>query len=71
MTQTHLEAIELRLSHERMRLAAAATPAERTFRQVWVEQMEKEIAAERAFLGLPVDPTADMSDDELLRELGL
>jgi hypothetical protein len=67
---SHLNAIQERLSHERMRLAASATPFERTFREVQVSQIEKELASERRFLGLPEDgPLPDMTDDELLAEL--
>lgn len=69
-TTSHLAALELRLSHERDRLAASKTPKERELRRVWVAGIEKEIAAEKAFLGIP-DTAAQcvMSDDELLEEL--
>lgn len=60
----HLAALELRLSHERVRLQQAKTPAERELRQVWVAQIEKEIAGEREFISEP-----DMTDDELLAAL--
>lgn len=59
MTDTsHLDALQLRLSHERDRLARAKTEQEREMRRVWVAQIEKEIGLER-----------DMTDDELLAEL--
>lgn len=64
---THLDALRLGLSHERARLAAAKTGAERALRSVWVAQLEREIAAEERFLG--VVPAADISDDELMAEL--
>jgi hypothetical protein len=56
---SHLDALELRLSHERSRLANAKTAGERELRSVWIAQIEKEIGAE-----LP-----EISDDELLAEL--
>ena len=62
-------ALELRLSHERERLAKAKTERERQIRQVWVSGIEKEIASERKFLGL-TDDLPQVSDDELLAELG-
>jgi len=69
---SHLDALKLRLSHERSYLAAAKTQKERAIRQVWIAQIEREIAAEMAFLGqTAIDPEiAAMSDDELLAELG-
>lgn len=67
---SHLAALNIRLTHERARLAEAKTPAEREQRQVWVAQIEREIAGEREFLGLPPEhPVPDLSDDELLAEL--
>lgn len=70
---SHLHALELGLSHERQRLARARTEGERALRTVWVADYEKQIADERAFLGLPADDhsAADMSDDELLAALGV
>lgn len=56
----HLDALNLNLSNERMRLASAKTDAERQLRAVWVAQLEKEVAAEELFAG---------TDDELLAEL--
>ena len=69
MNTTHLDALELRLSHERERLAKAKTERERQIRQVWVSGIEKEISSERKFLGL-TDDLPQVSDDELLAELG-
>lgn len=67
----HLAALELGLSHERARLAQAKTVRERELRTVWIAQREREIAAEKAFLGIaPDDPTDQMTDDELLAALG-
>lgn len=61
----HLDALQLRLSNERCRLAAATSPKEIAQRKVWVAQIEKEIAGEIEFLG------QEMSDAELLAELGI
>ena len=60
----HLDALNLRLSNERIRLANASTKGERDLRAVWVKQLEKEVADEQAFM-------PDMSDEALLAELGL
>ena len=63
---SHLNALELRLSHERARLARDNSP----IRQVWVAGIEKEFAEERRFLGLPpIEPTTTMTDDELIAAL--
>lgn len=66
---THLNAIELRLSHERDRLAKAKTDSERNIRQTWISQIEKERESELRFLGLQDSPLPDLTDDELLAEL--
>lgn len=65
---SHLDALNLRLSHERSYLAAAKTDAERALRRVWIDQIEKEIAGEMAFLGKASD-LPEMSDDDLLASL--
>lgn len=71
---SHLDAIQARLGRERQRLAAATTEGERRFREVQVRAAEREEAAEYAFLG--IDPATipasldDLTDDELLKELG-
>lgn len=62
-----LDAMRLRLSHERARRDNAKSPQERQLRSVWVTQIEKEIETELKFLGK--DDTDTMSDEELLREL--
>jgi hypothetical protein len=51
-----------------MRLANAKTDGEKALRSVWVRQYEKQLADERAFLGLG-DELPELSDDELLAEL--
>lgn len=61
---THLDALQYRLSNERMALAAAKTEGEKQLRAVWVAQLEREIASEQKFMA-----GADLSDDELLSEL--
>lgn len=66
---SHLNALELRLSHEREYLAQAKTVDECQMRKIWIAQIEREIAAEYKFLGIePVE--CDLSDDELFAELG-
>lgn len=69
--RTHLNALELGLSNERMRLAEAKTDAERELRAVWIEQREQEIAGEYAFFGLEQPIDEPMTMDEILAELGL
>lgn len=72
----HLDAIDLRLSHERARVAAAKTTAEREWREHEVRMIEREREAEVAFLAAkgvevpaPVSLDDILDDDELLREL--
>ena len=65
----HLAALHIRLSHERLRLVAAETKAEREIRAVWVAGIEREIAAELAHLGMDGGAAHDMTDDELLAAL--
>lgn len=66
---SHLNALQVRLSHERGYLAQAKTECESKLRNVWIVQIEKEIEMERKFLGIAAEPACDMSDDELLAEL--
>ena len=63
---THLDALSLRLSNERIRLSNAKTEGEKQLRQVWIAQIEKEISEESKF-----EPKIEISDEELMRELGL
>lgn len=63
----HLDALRLRLSNERSRLAAAKSSQEADLRKVWIAQVEKEIAQEEVFLR--TEPIRNMTDDELLAEL--
>jgi hypothetical protein len=71
--QNHLDALRLRLSHERVRLAHATMPREIELRAVFVAGIEKEIAAEFKFLGIADEVlTLEeilMTDDELLAAL--
>ena len=84
MTDTsHLDAIDLRLSHERARVTSAKTEKEREWREHNVRMIEREREGEIAFLakrGIKIDPTPTiddimsdplltMSDDELLAAL--
>jgi len=66
---THLNALQLNLSNERNRLAAAKTQSEKELRAVWVKQLEKEVAGEMAFLAQNQIETVDMADDDLLAAL--
>ena len=68
---SHLDALNVRLSHERSYLAAAKTNKERKLRKVWIAQIEKEIAVEMEFLSIGDSVECDMSDDELLAALGV
>jgi hypothetical protein len=69
---SHLEAIEQRWLHERSRVLQAKTAKEREWREHNVRQIEKERAAEIAFLersGVEF-PTLDVIlDDELIAAL--
>lgn len=47
----HLDCLYLRLSNERIRLDKAKTQQEKEMRTIWVQQIEKEIKGELAFLG--------------------
>jgi hypothetical protein len=74
MDTTHLDALEVGLSHERARLSASKSRHERELRTVWVAQLEKQISDEIKFLGLDAADLAareisNMTDDELLAEL--
>ena len=69
MPASHLSTLELHLSNERTRLAQAATAQEAAMRAVWVTQLEREIQAERTFLGLANAELLSMSDADLLKAL--
>ena len=65
MDTSHLITLQTRLSHEQDRFAKDGS----AIRKVWIAQITKEIANEKAFLGLEDLP--EMTDDELLKELGV
>ncbi len=69
MNTDHLTALNVRLSHERARLAGAKTQQQRTMFAVRVAQCEREVAGEMKFLGMSQTAPLEMSDDELMREL--
>ena len=63
---THLDSLNFLLSNERIRLSLAKSESEITIRRGWVRQLEKEIEGEKKFIS-----DNNMSDDDLLSELGL
>lgn len=67
---SHLDAIQARIWREEARLAAATNDRERAFRQREIAAAKKEEAAEYKFLGIVPPTQDDLSDDDLLRELG-
>lgn len=68
--RSHLDALELRLSHEREYLRSATRESERALRRVWIQQIEREIEGEKRFLKIRESAVpVDLSDDELLAEL--
>lgn len=74
MPTSHLDALNLRLSNERVRLSQAKTQNEIELRTVWVKGIEKEIKSEIEFLkskGIEVFTNIDdiPDDDALLAEL--
>jgi hypothetical protein len=67
---SHLDALNVRLSHERSYLSEAKTEKEREIRKVWIMQIEKEIEQEKKFLGMDgIEEMNGLSDDDLLGEL--
>ena len=74
MPTSHLDALNLRLSNERVRLSQAKTQNEIELRTVWVKGIEKEIKSEIEFLkskGIEVFTSIDdsLDDDALMAEL--
>lgn len=65
----HLNALLLRLSNERARLANAKTESEKELRKVWIAQIEKEVANEEKLLGIDEIYAKVVDEDELLKEL--
>lgn len=72
---SHLNALKVRLSNERVYLSRAKKAGEKALRKVWIAQIEKEIAQELEFLNITekqIDAEIDnMSDDDLLAALAL
>lgn len=69
---SHLEAIEQRWLHERVRVLQAKPGKEREWREHNVRQIEKERAAEIAFLersGVKFPTIDEIFDDELIAAL--
>ena len=64
---SHLNALKVRLSNEKVRLVNAKTRAERDLRTVWVAQIEREIGFEETHTFS--DTEVEMSDDDLLAAL--
>jgi hypothetical protein len=69
--ESHLNALRLRLSNERIRLSNEKTESGKALRCVWVNQIEKEIESEKAFLDISESTESALTDSELLAELGL
>ena len=71
---SHLNAIEMRLSHERVRVQEAKTAKERTWREHNVKMIERERDSEIAFLakhGITLNNEPELSLDDIAKELGL
>ena len=64
----HLSALELRASHEREHLRSAKTEKEKDLRQVWLDQINKEIRIEKERFS-DDDEMSEMTDDEMLEAL--
>lgn len=69
MNMTHLDALELRLSHEKARAFQETNSKALRMREVWIAGIKKEIADEKAFLGIKDEPEIEMTDAELLSAL--
>lgn len=71
---SHLDAIDLRLSHERARVGLAKNDKEREWRQHNVRMIERERINEIAFLakrGITVEDAPEMTLDEIAEALGI
>ena len=66
---SHLDAIQERIARETQRRDASHNAQVRAFRQMQIDQAEKELAAEYKFLGIEPVTIGELSDDELLAEL--
>lgn len=69
---SHLEAIDLRLSHERARVTEARSAKDRAYREHNVRMIERERVGELAFLAKQgyVEP-APMTLDEIFNDMDL
>jgi len=65
---SHLDALEMNLSNERIRLANAKSFDEIALRAVWVSKLKNEVEAEKKFLGIGASGV-EISDDDLLAAL--
>lgn len=68
----HMDALQLSLSNENIRLVNSRSKTEREWREHNILMIEKEIQGEIEFLksrGIIGKPLPEMSDDELLAEL--
>jgi hypothetical protein len=68
-TFSHLDAIQGRIRRETERRDNATNANERAYREREIAAAKREEAAEYAFLGIVPVTIADISDDDLLREL--
>lgn len=68
---SHLDALLARLTRENGRLQNSKTAKEIAFRKHEIMMCEREIDAEYKFLGIEPFKESDLTDDELLTELGL
>lgn len=66
---SHLNALQCRLSRSRIALSEAKTDSERAIRTCWLNQCEKEVAGEMAFLGIVATELPETTIDELFNEL--
>lgn len=67
MTESHLNALEVRLRDEKERESLEPEGGAKELRKVWIKGIEKEISAEKEFLGIT---EVEMTDEELLAALG-
>lgn len=71
MDFSHLNALEYRHNNESMRLANARSESEISLRTVWLAQLAKEISDERSRLGLGDRTEVEITESELMAELGV
>lgn len=71
MDTSHLNALEYGLHNETIRLREAKSEGERALRKVWVNQYEKQISDERKRLGMTAPVDCELTEEELMAELGI